>query len=163
MKIPAKKAYVCLLLACNVSVSLLRADNLLTAIDKADVRQVKQLLENGYLAHSSKEYQKRVLEATDALVKGAQKAALRFIPSYDDFIHMSAGAGFFALACLDAYKIYQRKQEIILSTFNTITTGILGVASLLELYEGWTRSSARTYLAKAREIEALVAQQVDQD
>lgn len=158
MKIPAKKAYVCLLLACSVSVSLLRADNLLTAIDTADVQQVKQLLKSEQFAHSSKEYKKRVRKAAYKSARTAQKL-VQCIPRGYGLLRMSMGLAMGGFGV--GVAVQHTNTDLDLPTLGFV--GVAGMYALWNIYRGWKLHNIRKYLSKAREIEVLVAQQVGQE
>ncbi len=154
-----KKLLITTALIASIAQCSLRADSLLYAIDAHNVEKVAKLLEkHGHLHH---EYKKTLMRAAKQSSHAA-KNKVGFFSSGTDFIKLitgmglsGAGATVFGLSALSAkYASYRHTQK---SQAGLIGGGIATVTGLHLMYKGWTLSTAKTRLERAREIETMIS------
>jgi hypothetical protein len=163
-----------LLVASSAGVSL-RAKYILEAIASNDVEQVKKALARyEYLDH---EYKKSLLKAAKHASEDARDKVSIF-SSGTDVLKLLTGMGFAGtasvLGAVSGSTLLVPKARFVQEIFGSdvdrfvkktegaskaILAGsaVLGIAGLRLMYKGWTLSSARARLRKAREIEGMIS------
>jgi hypothetical protein len=148
-----KKIVITFLLVASSIGTVLKADNLLTAIDNCDVYMVDTLLDQH--EHLDKEYKKTLEKAASVSAKIAKRKAAWLFASGYDMIRFTAGFGMFgsSIGVAVATAIFV-PDDLKAPMF--IGDACFCLIGLNQIYKGWMLTSARNRLKKAREIQALI-------
>lgn len=156
-----KLVIACLLLMSTAHV--VRADDLLNAIDAVDVGRVKYLLQKH--THLDAEYKNTLLKAAHKSSKEAKHKTKWLFRSGYDLLRLAIGSGFVGLGGLavagalsiEGLNLFGRHRERITVPFGVLGAGT-SILGLTQMCKGWMLRSAHRRLKKAREIESAIVQ-----
>ncbi|MBA3954602.1 hypothetical protein H0X48_04765 [Candidatus Dependentiae bacterium] len=153
-----KKLLITTALIASIAQCSLRADSLLYAIDAHNVEKVAKLLEkHGHLHH---EYKKTLMRAAKQSSHAA-KNKVGFFSSGTDFIKLITGMGFSGIGTLGLAAaggmLWANKGDSPNGVLLGAGSGIATITGLSLMYKGWTLSTAKTRLERAREIETMIS------
>lgn len=140
----------------------MRADALLYAIDSYNVNKVRNLLAQHEDLHP--EYKQSLVRVARQSAHAA-KAKVGFFSSGIDFLKLVTGMGLTGVGCtglgvagfVQLYKEPKTQKATRILTNITLGSGVATLGGLVLMYKGWTLSTAKARLRKAREIEAMIA------